>query len=95
MSNDRELPETYCYFYAEGFDFDPDKITQLLEVEPKEPVIVSLGRECAVGVNCVGYFAGCNPGFDINPELLSRLAALKLTIGFDLYAISDDRDISP
>jgi hypothetical protein len=136
MNTNSKYPETYCYFYAEGFECDPEDVTRSLRITPTEirrrgeagktgqPVKLSswkiedsalrndyffenhlesvlekiepsaaairqLQRECAVGINCVGYFSGCNPGFEIKPQLLSRLSALGLTLGFDLYTLPE------
>jgi hypothetical protein len=141
MNAESEYPDTYCYFYAEGFSCDPEEITTLLKItptefrrkgdagrnglpikanswtvedasprkdhffekhlesiltkiEPASEAILRLSDQCTIGVNCVGYFEGCNPGFEISPNLLRRLGALKLTLGFDLYAFPKSEDTS-
>lgn len=139
MNPEAQYPNTYCYFYVEGFACDPEEITRQLGITPTEfrrkgdagrnglpikqsrwrvdddssrrdhffeshlesllpkiePSAVAIRRlrdQCTVGVNCVGYFEGCNPGFEISATLLSRLAALNLTLGFDLYTFPETEE---
>ena len=139
MTSESKYPDTYCYFYAEGFACEPEEITKLLKIQPTEfrrkgdagrnglpvkvnswkiqddsprqdhffenhlksilakiepstPAILQLSEHCSVGINCVGYFEGCNPGFEIEPDLLKRLGALKLTLGFDLYTFPESEE---
>ncbi len=141
MCAERNLPETYCYFYVADFACDPGEVTKLLQIEPTSfqrkgdagrnglpvksslweiqddsprndhffenhlesilakiepstPAILRISEQSSVGINCVGYFEGCNPGFEISPNLLKRLGALGLTLGFDLYAFPESEDNS-
>jgi hypothetical protein len=54
-------------------------------LEPNTQVIRKLVTECSVGINCVGYYYGSNPGLHLSAALLARLASLQIDVDFDLY----------
>jgi hypothetical protein len=58
-------------------------------IEPKAAAIRSLQSKHEVGINCVGYFYGENPGFHLSRDLIARLYALSLEIDFDLYCCGE------
>jgi hypothetical protein len=58
-------------------------------LEPKTAAIRVLQTEHEIGINCVGYFYGENPGFHLSRGLIARLHALSLDIDFDLYCCGE------
>lgn len=54
-------------------------------LETRAEVVARLARTCSVGINCVGYYYGSNPGLHLSAPLVVRLAALGLSVDFDLY----------
>ena len=47
--------------------------------------ILNLSSRYRVGINCVGYYYGSNPGLHLAAELIQRISALQLSVDFDLY----------
>jgi hypothetical protein len=67
-----------------------DHIEALLEVlEPHHDAVASTAKICDVGINCVGYYYGTNPGLHLSASLVARLATLNLPVDFDLYNYSE------
>ena len=64
-------------------------IAALLQVlEPVRENLAAVRPSCTMGIICVGYYSG-NPGFELSEELISRCAALRLGIQFDLYCCGE------
>ncbi len=69
-----------------GDGFLQDHIDALLvRLEMRADAVVDLGANCEMGISCVGYYYGTNPGFHLSATLIQRLAALRLAVDFDLY----------
>jgi Domain of unknown function (DUF4279) len=63
-----------------------DHIEALLDVlESRTTSVVALASAASVGINCTGYYFGANPGLHLSARLIERLAALRLSVDFDLY----------
>ena len=54
-------------------------------LEARASTVKQLVESCSIGINCVGYYYGSNPGLHLSAELIARLAALGLPVDFDLY----------
>lgn len=65
-----------------------DALLPLLEA--RAPVVQDLASRYSAGINCVGYFYGSNPGLHLSSQLIARIAALKLSVDFDLYNYGED-----
>lgn len=58
----------------------------LLDVlEPRRDRILEAVASFDCGLQCVGYYTDENPGFHMDAKLVSSLAALGLSVDFDLY----------
>lgn len=67
-----------------------DHVENVLMVLEKRPEIVAkLGQQYTAGINCVGYYYSANPGLHLSAELIKRVAALDLSLDFDLYNLVD------
>jgi hypothetical protein len=68
-----------------------DYLEALLDLmEPRALVVRELVSQHSVGINCVGYYYGANPGLHLSAHLVARLAALNVPIDFDLYNYGED-----
>jgi hypothetical protein len=68
-------------------------IENLLDaIEPRSAEIMMLRESCEMGINCVGYYWGANPGFHLSEQLIQRCAALRLSIDFDLYNFEEENE---
>jgi hypothetical protein len=52
---------------------------------PKKQELLSLSKKYEIGINCVGYYYGANPGFHLSAALIKSCAELGVSIDFDLY----------
>ena len=69
-----------------GDSFLQDHVDALLAIlEKSASTLVDLGANCEIGISCVGYYFGSNPGLHLSASLIQRLAALRLSVDFDLY----------
>ena len=59
--------------------------TLLPLLEARSTALACLAEVCSVGINCVGYYYGSNPGLHLSAPLIARLAALGVDVDFDLY----------
>ncbi len=57
-------------------------------LEPVAPCVREIAFEYSAGINCVGYYYGVNPGLHLSSDLLMRVAALHVSVDFDLYNYS-------
>jgi hypothetical protein len=73
-----------------GDKFIHEQLEALLPVlEERAAAVHSIAAKYDAGINCVGYFENYSPGFHLSKETVSRVAALGLSVDFDLYC-SDD-----
>lgn len=49
-------------------------------LEAQLPAVKRLAESCFVGINCVGYYYGSNPGLHLSAPLIARLATLGLSV---------------
>ncbi len=62
----------------------------LTRVEPRLPALRNQVRPLELGVNCVAYLSEYQGnGFHLSAALIARLAALELSVDFDLYGNTD------
>jgi hypothetical protein len=54
-------------------------------LESRSSAVRRLAEGCSIGINCVGYYYGANPGLHLSAQLIGRLAALGVAVDFDLY----------
>ena len=54
-------------------------------LELRSTTLKRLAEVCSVGINCVGYYYGSNPGLHLSASLIARLAVLGVAVDFDLY----------
>jgi len=60
-------------------------------LEERAELIRMLHSKYAALLQCVIYVReGCNPGFDLPGELLGRVAALGLSLDFDIYCLGGE-----
>jgi hypothetical protein len=64
-------------------------LLELLESKREQVLKVSATYDC--GISCVGYYTDENPGFHLDPDLISRLASFGLSVDFDLYCYHDEK----
>jgi hypothetical protein len=70
--------------------FQDSHLLALLEIleERRERVIQAVSKfKC--GLQGVGYYTNEHPGFHMSSQLVSRIAALGLSVDFDLYCYCD------
>ena len=58
-------------------------------LEKHGATIMAAASKYCVGLQCVGYHTNANPGFHMDSDLIRRVAALGLSIDFDLYCYCD------
>jgi hypothetical protein len=76
---------------ARGDRLLQDYIEGLLSLlEPRASAVCELAAQYSVGINCVGYYYGSNPGLHLSSSLLARLAALRVAVDFDLYNYGEE-----
>ena len=62
--------------------------TEVFQDSHRERVLQAIKLyEC--GLQGVGYYTNENPGFHMEAELVSRIAAFGLSVDFDLYCLCD------
>ena len=54
----------------------------------RDSIANAAAKYCA-GLQCVGYYTAAHPGFHMDSDLIRRVAALNLSIDFDLYCYCD------
>lgn len=64
----------------------------LLILEARADQIRRVKERFAAGIGCAAYFRSVNPGFHISETQLARLAALGLSLDFDLYCLGAGSD---
>jgi hypothetical protein len=70
--------------------FQDSHLLALLDVlEGKREHVVQAISKFECGLQGVGYYTNENPGFHMNGQLISRIAALGLSVDFDLYCHCD------
>ena len=63
-----------------------DHVEALLPIlEAHAESVAKIANQFKVGIQCVGYYTDAHPGFHFTAETISRVAALNLSIDFDLY----------
>lgn len=76
---------------ARGENLIQEYLTALLDLlDQRAAVVRSLVSQYSAGINCVGYYYGANPGLHLSSELIARIAALRLSVDFDLYNYAED-----
>ncbi len=74
-----------------GDGFIQDHLEALVAVLESKPRELGLLRGRAeLGINCVGYYYGANPGLHLSAALVKRVADLGLSIDFDLYNYAEE-----
>ena len=56
-------------------------------LEARADALAEARRRYRVGLACVAYFREVNPGFHLDAEVVARVAALGLSLDFDLYCL--------
>ena len=65
-----------------------DQLAALLPLlEARADAVAEAARRYAVGIQCAAYFREVNPGFHLDAGLLARVAALGLSLDFDMYCL--------
>jgi len=75
-----------------------DQLTELLPLlEARAAAVAETIRRFDCGIQCAAYFHEANPGFRLDAELVARVAALGLSLDFDLYCLAapDEPDEDP
>ena len=68
-----------------------EQLEALLPVlEQRAAAIHDIAKKYQAGISCVGYFNNFSPGFHLSRETVSRIAALGLSVDFDLYCSNDE-----
>lgn len=73
-----------------GPDFQLRKL--LMKLPVSEKVWKELNRRYQVKLNFGLHFSGWNKGFEIDHDLVARVAKMGIEIGFDIYAYGDEED---
>jgi hypothetical protein len=70
--------------------FQDSHLAVLLEVlEGRREQVLQLASKYKCGLQGVGYYRNENPGFHMDSQLISRIAAFGLSVDFDLYCSCD------
>lgn len=70
--------------------FQDRHLNALLEIlEDRREGVLQARSLYTCGLQGVGYYTNENPGFHMEAELISRVAALGLSVDFDLYCLCD------
>jgi len=64
-------------------------------LETHHAAIESVASKFSVGLQCVGFYTNAHPGFHMDSGLVRRVAALNLSIDFDLYCYCDGECSEP
>jgi hypothetical protein len=67
----------------------------LTQLEAHVAGVRSLASSSDVGIQCAAYWHTSQPGFHLSRELLSRVAALGVSLDFDMYCIGDEEALEP
>lgn len=82
-------------FTVEGGEADgPEEVTERLlrRVPDDEDLWRDLAARYDVQLRYGIHFEGWNRGFDLSPGLIRRIAALRATLCFDIYAYGEESD---
>jgi hypothetical protein len=76
---------------------DTDSIERHLEalLETLERYDTGVRRAAAehdAGINCAAYWRTSQPGFHLSELIVARVAALGLSLDFDMYCLGDDEE---
>ena len=70
-----------------------DQLQALLEIlEPGADQVRAAAERYGAQISCAAYFASFNPGFGLSADHVARVAALGLSMDFDLYCLPEGRD---
>jgi len=65
-----------------------DQLTALLPLlEARAAAVAEAARRFEAGIHCAAYFRDVNPGFHLDAAMVARVAALGLSLDFDLYCL--------
>jgi hypothetical protein len=65
-----------------------DQLAALLPLlEARAAAVAEAARRFEAGIRCAAYFHEANPGFHLDAALVARVAALGLSLDFDLYCL--------
>jgi len=65
-----------------------DQLAELLPpLEARAASVAETARQFDAGIECAAYFHEVNPGFHLDAALVARVAALGLSLDFDLYCL--------
>jgi hypothetical protein len=68
-----------------------DQIQALLEIlESRANQVRAAADRYHAQISCAGYFASFNPGFGLSAGHVARIAALGLSMDFDLYCLPEE-----
>ncbi|NHC08724.1 DUF4279 domain-containing protein [Pseudomonas stutzeri] len=71
---------------------DRHLVTLLEALEGRREQILEAVSKYKCGLQGVGYYTNENPGFHMDSQLISRIAALGLSVDFDLYCNCEHDD---
>jgi hypothetical protein len=66
-------------------------IDVLDQIRGREAVFRDIAREFCVRMQCVGYYNEYNPGFQLEPEVVRRVADCGAMLDLDAYHLFDDK----
>jgi Domain of unknown function (DUF4279) len=70
--------------------FQDSHLLAILDIlEQKRELVLQVISTFECGLQCVGYYASEHPGFHMDSQLISRIAAFGLSVDFDLYCWCD------
>ena len=73
--------------------FLSDHLESLLPIlEAHRTEVITAASTFDVGLQCVGHFTNVHPGFPLSAEIIRRIAALNLSVDFDLYCYCEGND---
>ena len=68
-----------------------DQLQALLEIlETRADQVRAAAKRYHAQISCAGYFASFNPGFGLSAQHVARIAALGLSMDFDLYCLPEE-----
>ncbi len=75
--------------FYDTHDIDEHIVSLLSMLEPLRDVLLQLGDEYDLCIQCVGYFPASGHGIHLSKEKIKRISALGLSIDYDFYYIDD------
>jgi Domain of unknown function (DUF4279) len=64
----------------------------LEQIQGREAVFRDIAREFSVRMQCVGYYNEYNPGFQLEANIVQRLAECGMMVDLDAYYLFDDKE---